>query len=49
MKSARRAMFTKPQNLTWAFEKEGLRLKFYLNAGSYATGLVRELVKVAED
>lgn len=49
MSSARRAMLVKPQNLQWQFEPEGLRLRFYLTAGSYATGLVRELVKVADD
>lgn len=49
MNSARRAMLVKPQNLHWQFEAEGLRLRFYLTAGSYATGLVRELVKLSED
>lgn len=49
MKSARRAMFTKPQNLEWQFEPNGLRLTFYLNSGSYATGLVRELIKLSAD
>ncbi|RRN01766.1 tRNA pseudouridine(13) synthase TruD [Bibersteinia trehalosi] len=48
MKSARRAMFTKPQNLQWQFKPEGLWLTFYLGSGSYATGLIRELVKVSE-
>lgn len=49
MKAARRAMFTKPQNLEWQFKPEGLWLKFYLNSGSYATGLVRELIKVTDE
>lgn len=49
MNSARRAMLAKPQNLHWQFEPEGLRLRFYLTAGSYATGLVRELVKLSEN
>lgn len=45
---ARRAMLRKPQNLEWAFEPEGLRLKFFLDSGSYATGVVRELIKLSE-
>lgn len=49
MKSARRAMFTKPQHLTWQFKDEGLYLKFYLDSGSYATGLIRELINTQED
>lgn len=49
MNSARRTMLIKPQNLDWQFEAEGLRLRFYLTAGSYATGLVRELVKLSEE
>lgn len=46
---ARRAMLCKPQQFSWAFEPEGLRLTFFLEAGSYATGLVRELIQCAED
>ncbi|MDG6369563.1 tRNA pseudouridine(13) synthase TruD [Glaesserella parasuis] len=48
MNSARRAMFCKPQHFEWLFEEEGLRLKFFLDAGSYATALVRELVQLEE-
>ncbi|OOR98915.1 tRNA pseudouridine(13) synthase TruD [Haemophilus paracuniculus] len=48
MSAARRAMLCKPQNLEWQFEPAGLRLKFFLDAGSYATALVRELVQIAE-
>ncbi|AUI66827.1 MULTISPECIES: tRNA pseudouridine(13) synthase TruD [Glaesserella] len=46
MSAARRAMFCKPQQFEWQFEEAGLRLKFFLDAGSYATALVRELVLV---
>ena len=46
MNAARRAMFCKPQYFEWAFEDDGLRLKFFLDAGSYATALVRELIQI---
>ena len=49
MNTARRAMLCKPQDLRWQFEPEGLRLKFFLNSGSYATGLVRELIILNEE
>ncbi len=49
MNTARRAMLCKPQDLRWQFESEGLRLKFFLNSGSYATGLVRELITLNEE
>lgn len=48
MNAARRAMLCKPENLRWQFETEGLRLQFFLPAGSYATGLVRELMTIKE-
>ncbi|QBQ63596.1 tRNA pseudouridine(13) synthase TruD [Actinobacillus indolicus] len=48
MNATRRAMFCKPQHFEWAFEDDGLRLKFFLNAGSYATALVRELIQIEE-
>ena len=48
MNSARRAMFCKPQHFEWLFEEEGLRLKFFLDAGSYATALVRELIQIED-
>lgn len=38
----------KPKDFNWQFEETGLRLKFYLPAGSYATALVRELVNIEE-
>ncbi|WP_109078253.1 tRNA pseudouridine(13) synthase TruD [Aggregatibacter kilianii] len=46
MKAARRPILMQPQQFQWQFEPNGLRLKFYLPAGSYATALVRELVHV---
>ncbi|EIG26645.1 tRNA pseudouridine(13) synthase TruD [Haemophilus paraphrohaemolyticus] len=49
MNAARRAMLCKPQDLRWQFEPEGLRLTFFLNSGSYATGLVRELITLNEE
>lgn len=49
VKTARRAMLVVPQDFTWQFEPQGLRLKFYLPAGSYATAVVRELVNIEED
>lgn len=45
---ARRPMLTKPQDLQWHFSEEGLHLSFYLDAGSYATALVRELIQINE-
>ena len=49
MNAARRAMLCKLQDLRWQFEPEGLRLTFFLNSGSYATGLVRELIILNEE
>ncbi|HDR1021258.1 TPA: tRNA pseudouridine(13) synthase TruD [Pasteurella multocida] len=48
MKAARRPILMQAQDLRWAFTEEGLKLYFYLPAGSYATALVRELVNVEE-
>lgn len=49
LNAARRAMLAKPQQLTWQFEPEGLRLRFFLEAGSYATALVRELIQLDDE
>lgn len=49
MNAARRAILCKPQDLHWQFEPEGLRITFFLNSGSYATGLVRELIILNEE
>lgn len=48
LKPARRPLLMQAENFSWQFEPEGLRLKFYLPAGSYATALVRELVNVGD-
>lgn len=48
LKPARRPLLMKPKDFNWQFEETGLRLKFYLPAGSYATALVRELVNIEE-
>ena len=49
MNEARRAMLCQPKELSWAFEAEGLRLRFFLDSGSYATALVRELIQLDEE
>ncbi|MBN6078770.1 tRNA pseudouridine(13) synthase TruD [Aggregatibacter actinomycetemcomitans] len=46
VKAARRPILMQAQQFQWQFEPNGLRLTFYLPAGSYATALVRELVNV---
>ncbi|MCK3658019.1 tRNA pseudouridine(13) synthase TruD [Pasteurellaceae bacterium Pebbles2] len=43
-KAARRPLLMQAKHFSWAFTAQGLALKFYLPAGSYATALVRELV-----
>lgn len=48
MKATRRPILMQAQDLHWVFTEEGLKLYFYLPAGSYATALVRELVNVGE-
>lgn len=48
LKPTRRPLLMKPKDFNWQFEQAGLRLKFYLPAGSYATALVRELVNIEE-
>ena len=44
IKTAYRPMLVRAQELSWQFVEDGLWLRFYLPAGSYATALVRELV-----
>ena len=46
LKPARRPLLMQAENFSWQFEPAGLRLKFYLPAGSYAMALVRELVNL---
>lgn len=48
MKAARRPLLMRAQDFRWAFSEEGLKLNFYLPAGSYATALIRELVNYKE-
>ena len=45
VKPMRRAMLMFAEDFTWAFNPQGLALRFFLPAGSYATALIRELVK----
>ncbi|WP_417614212.1 tRNA pseudouridine(13) synthase TruD [Oceanisphaera sp.] len=45
LKQERRPLLLKPVNMSWQLEQDRLRLSFWLPAGSYATSLVRELVK----
>lgn len=45
LKPARRPLLMQAENFGWKFEPEGLRLQFFLPAGSYATALIRELVR----
>ena len=49
MKAARRSLLCQPQDFTWEFTQSGLRLTFWLPAGSYATALVRELIQIEEE
>ncbi|HDX1193005.1 TPA: tRNA pseudouridine(13) synthase TruD [Pasteurella multocida] len=49
MKASRRPMLMQAQALQWEFVAEGLKLAFYLPAGSYATALIREVVNVQEE
>jgi tRNA pseudouridine13 synthase len=44
LKSARRALFARANNLTWYFSANDLFLNFDLDSGSFATSLVREIV-----
>ncbi|VEH65283.1 tRNA pseudouridine synthase D [Rodentibacter pneumotropicus] len=48
MKAARRPLLMQAQGFQWQFVEEGLKLSFYLPAGSYATALIRELVNYKE-
>lgn len=48
LKPARRPLFIQAQNFSWQFEPAGLRLRFFLPAGSYATALIRELVQITD-
>ncbi|EMQ2876726.1 tRNA pseudouridine(13) synthase TruD [Vibrio navarrensis] len=45
MRHDRRAISLKPQNLTWSVVGDEITLRFALDAGSFATSIVRELVQ----
>ncbi len=45
LKQERRPLLLKPEQMSWNREGDSLRLSFWLPAGSYATSLVRELIK----
>lgn len=50
LEADRRALRVMPENLVWEFQVDGvLRLSFGLPAGSYATGLLREIVDSDSD
>ena len=49
MKAARRPLLMQAKDFHWTFVEEGVKLSFYLPAGSYATALVRELVNIKEE
>lgn len=43
--STRRAMIVKPQNFQWQWiDQTTLKLNFFLNSGSFATSVVREII-----
>ena len=48
VKSSRRATRANAKNLQWNIEKEGLRLKFSLGTGSYATALIGDVFDLGE-
>jgi tRNA pseudouridine13 synthase len=49
MKQERRALRLPVRDLTWSFEdSDTLRVSFWLPAGSYATAVLREIVRTAE-
>ena len=48
LKQERRPLLLKPQEMSWQFNGDRLSLSFWLPAGSYATSVVRELVKDSE-
>ncbi len=45
LRQERRALVLRPEGLEWGFEDDVLQLSFALPAGSYATAVVRELVR----
>ncbi|KAE9529899.1 tRNA pseudouridine(13) synthase TruD [Testudinibacter aquarius] len=49
LQNARRALLAQAQDFTWQFAADGLRLSFYLDSGSYATALVREVAQLEHE
>ncbi|MGL4980128.1 MAG: tRNA pseudouridine(13) synthase TruD [Plesiomonas sp.] len=43
LEPARRALLLRPEHFTWQWRPEGLKLAFFLPAGSYATSVIREI------
>ena len=48
LKQERRALLLKPEQLSWQRDGDRLTLSFWLPAGTYATSVVRELIKEKE-
>ncbi len=48
MRHDRREIALKPQNLTWSVEDNDITLRFALDAGCFATAIVRELIEEIE-
>lgn len=45
LKQERRALWLYPAKLQWQFQENALTLDFFLSSGSYATSVIRELIK----
>lgn len=45
LKQERRALWLHPAKLQWQFQDNALTLDFFLSSGSYATSVIRELIK----
>ncbi|MCG9683812.1 tRNA pseudouridine(13) synthase TruD [Vibrio sp. Isolate23] len=48
MRHNRRNIALKPQNLTWKAEHDAITLRFSLDAGCFATAIIRELIQELE-
>ena len=48
LKAERRALRVMPRDLDWTLSGDGLRLRFSLPSGSYATSVLREVVTVRD-
>ena len=45
MRHERRSIVLKPQDLTWRVDRDSVKLDFSLDAGCFATALIRELIQ----